>query len=165
MMNLSFFPITASDKAFLLALYSLTRADEMAMVPWETEQKQQFLQLQFEAQHQHYTAKYPNGSFQIIKFDNKNIGRLYLSELEDEIRIIDLMLVTEYRGQGIGTKILTDILQSAEKPVRIYLETFNRSIGLFKRLGFQSISDEGIYCLWEAKALGNINQKASAFGK
>ncbi len=164
-MNLSFFPITPSDETFLFVLYSLTRADEMAIVPWDNEQKQSFLQIQFEAQHQHYTAKYPHGSFQIIKSDNKNIGRLYLSELEDEIRIIDLMLVSEYRGQGIGTKILTDILQSAKKPVRIYLETFNQSISLFKRLGFQSISDEGIYCLWECRASGNISLKATAFGK
>ena len=164
-MNLSFFPITDSDEAFLFALYSITRAEELAVVPWDNEQKQQFLQLQFNAQHQHYTAKYPDGSFQIIKFDNKNIGRLYLAELEDEIRIIDLLLVPEYRGQGIGTKILTDILQSAEKPVRIYLETFNQSISLFKRLGFQSIRDEGVYCLWESKAGGYITSKVTAFGK
>ena len=164
-MNLSFFPITSSDKAFLFALYCSTRADEIAVNPWDDEQKKSFLQLQFQAQQQHYSSKYPHGSFQIISLDNKNIGRLYLCELENEIRIIDLTLLLEYRGQGIGTKLLTDILQSAEKPVRIYLETFNHSIGLFKRLGFQSIRDEGVYCLWEAKALGNINQKVTVFGK
>jgi RimJ/RimL family protein N-acetyltransferase len=146
-MRLSFPPITRSDEAFLFALYASTRADEMTFVPWNAEQKTAFLQSQFQAQHQHYTSKYPHGKFQIIQLDDQKIGRLYVCELEDEVRIIDLTILPEFRGQGFGTEIIMGILHKAEKPVQIYLES-NQSINLFKRLGFEIVSDEGLYQLW-----------------
>ena len=162
-MKLSFPPITRSDEEFLFAVYASTRANEMALVPWNDEQKAAFVQSQFQAQHQHYLSEYPNGKFQLINSDNQKIGRLYVCELENEIQIIDLTLLPEFRSQGIGTQIITDILQTAEKPVQIYLESFNQSINLFTRLGFQMISDEGIYGLWEYRA--SEKQKANVFGK
>jgi N-acetylglutamate synthase-like GNAT family acetyltransferase len=156
-MKLSLSPIADSDLVFLSALYHTTRKNEMALVPWTEGQKAAFLQTQFQAQHQHYIVKYPNGSFQIIKSDGENIGRLYTCELDGEIRIIDITIMPEYRGKGIGTKILSDILQEATKPVTIYLESLNASQSLFKRLGFEPISDEGIYQLWQRPANSRTN--------
>jgi len=150
-MRLNFPAITRSDEPFLLALYASLRADEMALVPWNDEQKTAFITSQFQAQHHHYTTEYPHGLFQIIEFNGEKIGRLYVCELEDEIHIIDLAILPEFRRKGFGTEIITDILQKAEKPVRIYLESNNQSIGLFKRFGFQKIRDEGFYQLWECK--------------
>ena len=43
-------PVRESDTDFLYCLYASTRADEMAMVDWSEPQKQEFLQLQFNAQ-------------------------------------------------------------------------------------------------------------------
>ena len=88
-MNWNCFPIAPWDKAFVFALCYSIPADEMELTPRDDEQKQSFLQLQFQAEHQHYAAKYPDGSFQIISLERKNIGRRCLSELDDEIRIID----------------------------------------------------------------------------
>ncbi len=164
-MRLSFPLITRSDETFLFALYSTTRADEMALVPWNDEQKHAFVQSQFQAQHNHYLLEYPQGIFQTINSDNRQIGRLYVCESEDEIQIIDLTLLPEFRGQGIGTQIITDILQTAKKPVQIYLESFNQSINLFTRLGFQMISNEGIYGLWECPVSENKNLKTHNLGK
>ncbi len=162
-MRLSFPLITRSDEAFLFALYASTRTNEMALVPWSNEQKTFFLQSQFQAQHQHYLSEYPHGKFQTINSNDQKIGRLYVCDLKNEIQIIDLTLLPEFRGQGIGTQIITDILQTAEKPVQIYLESFNQSINLFTRLGFQMISEEGIYGLWEYQASEKL--KANVFGK
>lgn len=164
-MRLSFPLITRSDEPLLFALYSTTRADEMALVPWSDEQKHSFVYSQFQAQHNHYLSEYPNGKFQTIELDNQKIGRLYVCELENEIQIIDLTLLPEFRGQGVGTQILTDILQTAEKPVQIYLESFNQSLNLFTRLGFQIVSDEGIYQLWEYRITENKNLKTHSLGK
>ncbi len=164
-MKLSFPPITRSDEAFLFALYASTRTNEMALVPWSEEQKTFFLQSQFQAQQNHYLSEYPHGKFQTINSDNQKIGRLYVCELENEIQIIDLTILPEFRGQGIGTQILTDILQTAEKPVQIYPESFNQSKNLFTRLGFQMISEEGIYELWECRMSENRNLKTHSLGK
>lgn len=148
-MRLKFFPITKSDEPFLLTLYASTRSSELELVPWDDDQKNSFIESQFLSQYQHYLTTYPEALFQKITFEDKNIGRLYICELENEIRIIDLTISHEFRGRGFGTEIISDILQTAAKPVRIYLENFNSSAGLFKRLGFRLISDEGIYHLLE----------------
>ena len=65
---------------------------------------------------------------------------------------MDLTILPEYRGRGIGTKIISEILEKTTKPVRIYLEIFNESVGLFKRLGFRPGIEEGLYRLWEYDA-------------
>lgn len=161
-MNLSFTPILGSDKPLLFALYASTRANEMAIVPWNEEQKLAFLQHQFQSQHNFYTEKYPQGKFQVIKLDEEKIGRLYLAELDDEIRIVDLTILPEYLKLDIETKIVSDIIKNAKKAVRIYLESFNQSINVYENLGFQIISDEGIYQLWQYQANNELKANASA---
>jgi hypothetical protein len=43
-------PVQEEDEALLLEIYASTRADEMALVPWNGAQKQAFLHMQFSAQ-------------------------------------------------------------------------------------------------------------------
>lgn len=107
--------------------------------------------MQFDAQQQHYQSYYPNASLSIINWNERRIGRLYAAELADEIRIIDITILPKYRNQGIGTKLVTDILQSGAelaKPVQIYIESFNRSAQLFSRLGFEPVSELDVHVLW-----------------
>lgn len=145
-------PVTPSDDSLLFEIYVSARAEELKFAPWTEEVKRTFLESQFQAQAQYYFSKYPDGCFDIIEFDDQKIGRLYKAALDDEIRIIDLTLLPEFRNQGIGTSLISDILKTGEeqkKAVRIYLETYNPSQTLFSRLGFRTISEDGVYALWE----------------
>ncbi len=144
-------PIAHTDESFLLALYSTTRQDELVIVPWNDEQKHAFLQMQFQAQHLHYTTKFPDASFQLLSLNNQSIGRLYTAEFDEEIRILDLTLMPEFRNRKIGTNLLNEILHEAEiknKSVQIYLENYNPAQTLFARLGFEIVAEEGLYQLW-----------------
>lgn len=139
---------------FLFGLYSETRQDEMKLLSWNPEQTNIFLLHQFQAQHSHYFSKFPNGEFLVIMLHDVPIGRLYLAELDDEIRIIDITIIDKFRGRSIGSRLIREILKNAEsknKPVRIYLEMTNRSLKLFSRLGFAMKVDEGFYQLWQTK--------------
>ena len=143
--------VTTLDEPFLFALYSETRAKEMAIVQWDDHQQHAFLKQQFQAQHQHYTSKYEDASFEIIEADGKPVGRLYTAEIGDEIRILDITILSEFRGEGIGTSLIAEILHRADekhKPVQIYLETDNQSTNLFARMGFAPVADEGLHQLW-----------------
>jgi len=129
-------------------------------VPWDDDQKLAFLQHQFQAHHQHYASKYKNGRFQIVNKDDTQVGRLYTAELADEIRIIDITILSEFRGKTIGTTLLEEILREANeknKAVQIYLETNDQSVNLFTRLGFVPVADEGIYQLWRRAANSRTN--------
>jgi GNAT superfamily N-acetyltransferase len=154
-MLLTLSAITPADAPFLLSVYAATRADELALTNWSDNQKTLFLQMQFDAQQQHYQLRYPDASLSIIKHGSQPVGRLYIAELADEIRIIDMTILPEHRSQGIGTKLVKDVLQigaDKRKPVQIYIENFNRSAQLFSRLGFEPISEQGVHVLWRSES-------------
>ena len=143
-------PITPADMSFLARVYASTRWDELAPTGWSDEEKAIFCRRQFDAQSAHYAAAYPGASFQVIERDSVAIGRLYVARWEKEIRIVDISLLPEARGTGIGTKLLRDLqdeARSAGKSLTIHVERFNRALQLYQRLGFQEIEDKGVYLL------------------
>jgi ribosomal protein S18 acetylase RimI-like enzyme len=140
--------IRESDDEFLLRVYAESREDEMALLPWTQSQKDAFIHMQFQAQASHYRAYSPPADFLIIEREGTSIGRLYLHRTEDEVTIVDIALVADLRGSGIGTALIGQILHdagAASKQVRIHVERFNRALSLYTRLGFTKIADEGVY--------------------
>jgi ribosomal protein S18 acetylase RimI-like enzyme len=148
MPNLSFRPIEPSDRDFLCAVYASTRMEELAIVDWDQEQKSAFLEMQFSAQHHFYQQHYQEAEFLIILLDDRPIGRFYIARWTEEIRIVDLALLPEFRNTGHGTKILENLLSEAVtvgKTVTLHVERFNPAIKLYQRLGFVKTGEEGVY--------------------
>ncbi|HEX8144747.1 MAG TPA: GNAT family N-acetyltransferase [Pyrinomonadaceae bacterium] len=151
-MPITFRPIGPDDEAFLRELYDSTRTDEMAAVPWNEAQKEAFLRMQFQAQHDHYQIHYPKASYEIILSDERPVGRLYVARQDEKILIIDMTLLPAARNKGIGTPIIKDLMAESAKTgkgLEIYVESFNPSLRLFQRLGFSKIGEEGVYLLME----------------
>jgi len=151
-MNVSFRPIESADRDFLSVVYAATRTEELAQVDWDEIRKTQFLEMQFSAQHHYYQENYADADFLIILLDNRPVGRYYIARWPNEIRIVDLALLPEYRNAGIGTAILKGVLNEAalaRKPVRIHVERFNPALSLYRRLGFLEIGEHGVYFLME----------------
>ena len=148
-------PITPEDTSFLARVYASSRAEELAVTGWSDEQKEIFCRRQFDAQSVYYTATYPEASFQIIERDGEPIGRLYIARWEKQIRIVDITLLPEFRGSGLGTKLLRELQEDARaagKSLTIHVERFNPALALYQRLGFREIEDKGVYLLmkWES---------------
>jgi ribosomal protein S18 acetylase RimI-like enzyme len=144
--------VAEDDAGFLYSVYASTRTDEMARVDWNTEQKEAFLRMQFNAQAQFYIENYPGATFQVITLNDQPIGRLYIHRKKDEIRIMDIALLPEYRNLGIGSTLLQNILErgkSLNLPVTIHVEQFNPALRLYKRRGFRQKEDKGVYLLME----------------
>ncbi len=141
-------PATPEDTAFLFAVYSSTRAEEMAPTGWSDEQKAAFCSMQFQAQDAHYRQHYPTAQYFVIEADKVPAGRLYVDHWAKEIRIMDIALLPEFRGKGIGTHFLRDLqkqAQAASKVLSIHVETFNPARRLYERLGFVLAEDKGVY--------------------
>jgi ribosomal protein S18 acetylase RimI-like enzyme len=152
--DITFRPITNDDMPFLQALYGTTREDELALVDWTREEKDNFIAFQFNAQHTHYQKNYVDAEFSIILLDGQPAGRIYVDRREDEHRIVDIALLPEQRGQGIGGRIMQDLLDEASaagKMVRIHVEHNNPAMHLYERLGFKEIGDTEVYYLMEWK--------------
>lgn len=126
--------------------------EELSLVEWGEGQREAFLKMQFEAQHEYYQIHYADADFQVILLDDEPIGRLYVARWKDEIRLVDISLLPEHRRAGIGTlllKQLFDEARTAGKPVRIHVEKFNPALRLYERLGFSPIADRGVYLFLE----------------
>lgn len=145
-------PINPGDEGFLLRVYSSTRLDELSLVEWEEGQKEAFLKMQFDAQHEYYQTHYVGADFQVILLNDEPIGRLYVARWKNEIRLMDISLLPEYRRAGIGSALLGQLFEEARaagKPVRIHVEKFNPALRLYERLGFSPIADRGVYLFLE----------------
>lgn len=145
-------PIRPEDKSFLYEVYAGTRTEELAVTGWTEEQKAAFLEMQFAAQHSYYQEHFPEALFQIILKDDVPVGRLYVDHRAEEIRLIDIALLPQHRRAGIGSKLMRELLGEATrsgKPVRIHVERHNPALGLYERLGFRRVEDQGVYFLME----------------
>jgi ribosomal protein S18 acetylase RimI-like enzyme len=145
-------PVTDADYPYLEALYRSTRDAELDQFPFSEEQKRQFIAQQFAAQTEHYTIHYPTARLSVIEINGQPIGRLYIDEWKSQIRIVDISLAANYRGTGIGTMLLREVLErgvAAEKPVTIHVEAYNPALQLYERLGFTKIDTNGVYFLME----------------
>jgi ribosomal protein S18 acetylase RimI-like enzyme len=145
-------PATADDYDLMRRLYHSTRVEEMQHFPFDDAQKRAFLDQQFAAQFEHYRVHYPTCERNIIELDGVPVGRLWIDEWRDQIRLVDITLMPESRGTGIGTKLLLDVLSrgtAAKKPVTIHVEGFNPALRLYERLGFRKIDTNGVYYLME----------------
>lgn len=143
-------PAAAADEEFLFEVYASTRAEEMTRVPWSPEQKSVFVRMQFQAQKQHYAAEYPQASHDIIVLDAQPVGRLYMDRGQEKFHILDITILPRFRGSGVGTVVLKQILTEAGrsgKPVTIYIESFNPAVRLFGQLGFERVSEDGFQWL------------------
>jgi len=139
-----------ADYDFMRRLYHSTRAEEMQHFPFDDAQKSAFLDQQFAAQFEHYGIHYPTVERNIIESDGKPIGRMWIDEWRDQIRLVDIALMPEWRGSGVGSMLLHDVLRRGEragKPVTIHVEAYNPALDLYKRLGFEKVDTNGVYLL------------------
>ena len=140
-------PARPADQPFFARVYASTRAEEIAPLPWPADQKRAFLAQQFEAQTAHY-AQYEDASFDVVLADGEPAGRLIVQRREREISVVDIALLPEWRGRGIGSRLLRPILEEASArrvPVAIHVERQNPAMTLYRRLGFTPAGEAGIY--------------------
>ena len=139
---------TPDDEAFLRRLYASTREDEMALTDWPLEQQTVFINLQFDLQRHHYRSFYPNADFLLVSNLNKPIGRFYINCDAKAYQLIDISLLPDSRGQGVGGLLLKSLLDQASaqaKPVRLQVACCNRAIDLYSRLGFAPTGGDDVY--------------------
>lgn len=151
-MKIELRPVAADDEAFLFDLYRDTRAEEMTAWGLPPAQMEAILRLQYNARQQSYDFQYRGADHRVIVVDNRPVGRLLVFRTAEEFRLVDIALLGEFRGAGIGTRLIEDLIDEAVKagkPVRLHVEKLNRAARLYERLGFVMVADKGAYLLME----------------
>jgi ribosomal protein S18 acetylase RimI-like enzyme len=144
--------IQPDDEEFLCRVYASTRTEELAPLAWSEEEKAAFLRTQFAAQHRYYQESYTSSRFDVVLVDGRPAGRLYVARWPEELRVVDIALLPEFRRRGIGTALLGALQEegaASGRPVRIHVERFNPALVLYERLGFHLLEDRGVYVFLE----------------
>lgn len=149
-------PAQAEDAAFQLALFASMRADEVAAWGWTPEQAASFLRMQFNARQHSYAQAYPAADDQIIQVGARPVGRLLVDRSGDTVALVDIALLAEAQGAGIGTALLLRLQAEAAslgKPLRLTAEKTGRAAPWYERLGFERAGEDDFYVamVWGTK--------------
>ena len=96
--------------------------------------------MQFEAQDAEYHARNPHGTFDVIEVAGRPAGRLYVDRRPGDIRIVDIALLPEFQGQGVGAHLIGLLMHEASSSgcmLSIHVEIHNRAAALYDRLGLR----------------------------
>lgn len=104
---------------------------------------------QLQGQEQSWLVRFGPQGRKIIYDGEARIGRLWTAQLgEDEMRIVELALVPQRRGQGLGAAILTALMERAQaRSQRVSFRTTydNPAQRLYRRLGFREVARDEVY--------------------
>ena len=91
-----------------------------------------------------FRRNYVPAKIQIVLYDGREIGMLYVEEREDDVFLRTIEIHPEFQGKGLGTAIIKEIIAGAAqkmKPIAIQVLKVNPARQLYERLGFAIIEE------------------------
>lgn len=139
-------PVTAGDQPFLERLFIDVRREEWRNVNLPEASILQLLRQQFQLQTADWDRNFPQARRQIILVNGQPAGRLYEDwrEATQTVHVVDISLLTAFRGMGLGTRLLQDVINAAHRrgyKVSLQMIPGNPAARLYERLGFAAVPD------------------------
>ena len=147
-LRVSLRPAAESDHDFLRVLFLSTREQELAALPGGADAHRRLFDGQFSAQLHSYRHAFPQAVDAIIEVLGIAVGRLYVDRVQGTLHLVDISLLPEYRGRGIGTALIRALLDEAASvsgAVKLSVAASNPARRLYERLGFRTVGSDGIY--------------------
>jgi ribosomal protein S18 acetylase RimI-like enzyme len=105
------------------------------------------LRVQHRAREAAYSASYPGAENCVVVTAGRNAGRVLVWWSDEECRIVDLAILPDERGRGLGELVvrsLADEAKRAGKPLRASVPSDNPgALRLYQRIGFNVVSRDG----------------------
>jgi ribosomal protein S18 acetylase RimI-like enzyme len=150
-------PEVPDDGPFLKTLILATVSEELGADAWPRPMRDHLLNIQYQTRRSGIKTLFPGGSSRIIQMDGENAGWLFVSDLEDQIRIVEIMVLARYRGRGIGSTAIRDVLTAAAqtgKRVTLAVNAMNiRAFRLYERLGFRRTGGDEVQLQMEFRGV------------
>ncbi|QJC52513.1 GNAT family N-acetyltransferase [Paenibacillus albicereus] len=127
------------DEGFLYELYASVREEEMRLWGFSKPEREAFLRMQWTMQARSYGLQAPDADSLLICIGGRRIGRMLVHRAGSFVRLMDIALLPENRGQGIGTQALRRLMGecgASGKPLLLSVNPINPALALYERLGF-----------------------------
>jgi ribosomal protein S18 acetylase RimI-like enzyme len=107
--------------------------------------KHAFLASQFALQTRHYAGAYADSEALIVTWNGEPVGRLHLSHTDTDLRIVDVSLLPDHRGGGLGSALLQAVQAAAGgRTVSLNVDLTNPAQALYRRMGFVEAGTDGL---------------------
>jgi ribosomal protein S18 acetylase RimI-like enzyme len=124
-------PATESDREFLYELYRRTMREVIERT-WSWDE---------EWQRREFERRFETCMASVIECDGRAVGGLLLDSKPEALDIVELQVLPDHQGRGIGTSILQHLIRDgARRGVDVTLSVVPanpRARQLYERLGFQ----------------------------
>ena len=133
-------PLAPDDEPFVRSLILATVAEELRAWAWPEPMRSNLLEMQYRVRRQGVESTFPDAEKSIVMIDGQPAGWVVVSRTSDEIHLVDIAILAEWRGAGVGTTTLRELLAESDragKPIRLTVNVTNRAALLYERLGFR----------------------------
>jgi ribosomal protein S18 acetylase RimI-like enzyme len=154
-MTTSLRPVRPDDQDFLFKLYASTRQHEVSAWGWSAAQQEAFLRMQISAQQRSYENSFPQAEVQVVMLHESLIGRMIVWRGADVAVLVDISLLPEHRGHGIGGGLVSNLIEQCDKDrvaVRLQVLKTNPAARLYERLGFRKTGEDELYLQMEKRS-------------
>jgi len=125
---------TDREWAYALKSESYREVVERQFGPWNEEFQRALFATRWKAE-----------SSRIIILKDTLVGLIAMENREEHLWLDELQIAREWRGRGLGSLIIRDLLAQAkatQKPLRLQvLKSNDRAEALYRRLGFMAVSE------------------------
>ncbi|MGJ8695239.1 MAG: GNAT family N-acetyltransferase [Verrucomicrobiaceae bacterium] len=151
-------PQTDGDISFIEDLVIAVREREPGFCELAAEERTRILREQSKLQLADYGRKFPQGHFLIIEASGRAIGRFYVNHASDHIRVVELSVLPDYQGHGIGQQLMKSVLAEGTRtgvPVRLSVALGNPAFTFYETLGFRETGrgESHLRMEWKAAAI------------
>jgi ribosomal protein S18 acetylase RimI-like enzyme len=147
------------DESFLRALY-VDAHPEFAQLPPAASPG--VVELQFRAQRAGYLCSFPAATDHVIELTGARVGRCWTHQSDTELRLLDLVVLSSHRRQGIAGDVLTGLqARAAAAGLALRLAVWQENVAarsLYDRMGFV-VADEANGYLSMVKACSGTARK------
>lgn len=143
-------PVTAEAHAdaypqsFAYRLFAQDKLAQFAAIGMPQPQAENLVQMQWRGRNLTYATQYPGAEDCVIFLeDGTPVGHYLLQKTPRNSHLVDLAVLPEWRGQGIGTQALRQIVQqTAGAALSLRVEKKNPARNLYTRLGFVVVGED-----------------------